>query len=146
MSVVPVSFRLAVEGSHSEILRAVMAVDPAPREPGSMTDQYVASIDRIDPDEDYSDDVRGWIPLPNMRVLLDLFDAFDPPSPDRMSIEVVISHDGAEVWATLDWQAKPGSGDRTHATMHLNREALVGAVMGHVKDAHAALKRAMGRD
>jgi len=146
MSVVPVSFRLAVEGSHSEILRAVMAVDPAPREPGSMTDQYVASIDRIDPDEDYSDDVRGWIPLPNMRVLLDLFDALEPASVYRMSVDVVIDHEGTNVWATLDWMEKPGANDRTHATLNLDREALVGAVMGHVKDAHAALKRAMGRD
>lgn len=142
MSDAPVTFRLSIEGDERRIYQALRAVDgPQPKgtHVGPIEREFLESrAEREDPE----DDVCGVVTLPDADTLARLIPAVMDAKPTYWYVELEIETlDGVRVYATL-----PSSRCTTHratANVRVDRAAMLGAVVGHVKEARAALDRAL---
>lgn len=139
----PTTFRLALEGSGSDILDVIRGIEPRHKSgasPGPLWTAFMESRFMMD-DSGESDECSAYLPLPDGGALVALLAAFATQPRIHWSVDLVIEQDGVDVWASLP-NGRYGKPGEVSVTLRQDRKALLGSVMDRVREAQAALARA----
>lgn len=135
------TFRLALEGSGSDMLDVIRSIEPRQKGgSGPLWRAFMESRFMID-DSGESDECSAYLPLVDGAALVTLLAAFAKNPRIHWAVEFVMEQDGASVWASLP-NARYGKPGDVRATLRQDRKAMLGAVMDRVREAQSALSKA----
>lgn len=142
-----VQFRLCLEGDDHEIISAIRALEPMPIRgeyaPGPMLDEYLGSRCRMF-DDDSDSPVSGHVTVTSGTPLLRLLGAIGTLKHlDSWYLAVSVdTEDGVSVYASLQ-SGRFSDAGRATAEVRMDRKKMVGSIVERVKEAQAALDRAL---